>query len=166
MVNQKDFKLTVTQRKVARLRRLFRMALQTEQTQVQVRIHRQLRYALNDMGLIMQRSRTVTCSSFNLNAISDEQCLILFRFTKAEIPRIAHLVDWSSAVTSRNGYVCDPLTGTCILLRRLAFPSRWVDLEEMFGMHSSALSEVFYECAWSLYECMENYLLLFELTLL
>lgn len=54
-------------------------------------------------------------------------------------------------MTERNRYNCHPFVATCIFLRRLAYPCRWVDLASMFGMHSSQLSEVFYEVAWSLH---------------
>lgn len=162
MVNQKDFKLTVTKKKVTRLQRLFRMSLQLPLTSFQVRLYRKMRYALTDLGLITERSRQICTSLFNLNAISDELSLILFCFTKAEIPKVMNLVNWSAGVTSRNGYVCESMTATCVLLRRLTYPSRWVELEEMFGMHSSALSEVFYECAWSLYEGYESLLTTFR----
>eukprot|EP00171_Calliarthron_tuberculosum_P021462 IDg21462t1 len=53
------------------------------------------------------------------------------------------LVNWSSGVTTRNGYVCEPMTATCILLRRLCYPSRWSDVEELFRMHASALNSIY-----------------------
>lgn len=42
-------------------------------------------------------------------------------------------------------------TAVCIFLRRLARPSRFYDLETIFGMHQSALSEIFWDVAHSLY---------------
>ena len=42
-------------------------------------------------------------------------------------------------------HCCDSVTATFILLRRFAYPCRSKDLEIVFWMHSSALSEVFYE---------------------
>lgn len=57
----------------------------------------------------------------------------------------------TSGVTKRNGiYVT--LKNSCIVLRRLAYPSRWTEVEEMFVMRSYTLCEVFYECSWSLFE--------------
>ena len=44
-----------------------------------------------------------------------------------------------------NGYKCLPFTAWCILLRGLAYPCSWKGLEYVFGMRSSALSEVFWE---------------------
>jgi hypothetical protein len=60
---------------------------------------------------------------------------------------------WSPRVrTSRNRYRCDATTATCIVLRRLATPFRWEDVELEFGMRASALSEVF----WEAIECAKE----------
>jgi DDE superfamily endonuclease len=48
--------------------------------------------------------------------------------------------------TLRSGYVCDGLEAVCVVLRRLATPCRLSDIEHVFGRHSSALSEIFWEC--------------------
>jgi hypothetical protein len=37
----------------------------------------------------------------------------------------------------------DPVDATAIFLRRLATPSRWVDLQQEFGKNTAALSELF-----------------------
>ena len=115
-----------------------------------------MKSALNDLELIIARSKEISIATFNLNALSDEKCLSLFRFKKSKVPVIMNLMGWTTGVTSRNKYLCYSITATCILLRRLSYPCRWVDLEKFFGMHSSALSEVFYECAWQLYETRGN----------
>ena len=67
-----------------------------------------------------------------------------FRFRKHELLIIANLVNWSEGKTSRNRYKCDTISGTWIELRHLAAPSRWSDLNIMFGMHDSMLVELFY----------------------
>jgi hypothetical protein len=60
---------------------------------------------------------------------------------------------WSPRVrTSRNRYRCDATTATCIVLRRLATPFRWEDVELEFGIRVSALSEVF----WEAIECAKE----------
>jgi hypothetical protein len=43
----------------------------------------------------------------------------------------------------RRRYHIDPVEATAIFLRRLATPSRWVDLQPEFGKHTAALSELF-----------------------
>lgn len=40
---------------------------------------------------------------------------------------------------------CDPTTACSIVLRKIASPCRWKDVECNFGMWSSALNEVFWE---------------------
>lgn len=62
------------------------------------------------------------------------------------------LVNRNTGVTKQNGYVNYDVTAAFIFQRGLAHPCRWVQQEELFGIHSSARSEVFYECARSLYE--------------
>lgn len=52
---------------------------------------------------------------------------------------------WIQGKTKRNGYRCMPFTASCIVLRRLAYPCRWKDVECLFRMRSSALSDVFWE---------------------
>ena len=59
---------------------------------------------------------------------------------------------WMSGRTVRNTYACEPLTATCIVLRRLASPCRYRDIEQVFGMHTSKLSEVFWEVSICAYE--------------
>ena len=89
--------------------------------------------------------------SFNLNVFTEVECLCDFRFLRCEIPIILGLSCRVVSKTKRNGFVCDFETVTCIVLRRLSSPCRWADIEEKFGMHSGALSEVFCENIESLY---------------
>eukprot|EP00171_Calliarthron_tuberculosum_P001560 IDg1560t1 len=152
MVNQKQFKRKAMTKKLQRLRKLLLLAVASGNKCIQLRLYRKIRYVKTELGLIMTRTMLVVTSTFNLNAFSDEVCLREFRFRKQEVPIINNIVNWTTGVTKRNRYVCEQVTATCILLRRLAYPSRWTDLEPMFGMHSSALSEVFYECAWSMHD--------------
>ena len=45
---------------------------------------------------------------------------------------------------------------TCILLRRMASPFRWRDVEEMFGKSASHLSEIFWEMLEAFLETHEH----------
>jgi hypothetical protein len=47
--------------------------------------------------------------------------------------------------TSRNRYAVTPMLACCVVLRRLATPARWSDLEHLFGKHAPQLSEIFWE---------------------
>ena len=68
--------------------------------------------------------------------------------------RLVAVMGWPSSrtCTRRNRYSCNPLIATCVILRRLAAPARWSDLEELFGKHASQLSEIF----WEGLECLLN----------
>jgi hypothetical protein len=98
----------------------------------------------------LARTRIWT-SSFNINALSDLQCLQRYRFRRNDAGFIASLIPWENGLeaegkvrTSQKRYLADPLESTAIKLRRLATPSRWIDVQIEFGKHRSALSEIFY----------------------
>lgn len=83
----------------------------------------------------------------NFMCMADDQMLSKFRICREEIPHIVKAVTCNddSGRTSRNQYSKNPLLTTLIILRRLASPCRWIDLEILFGKHSSQLSEIFWE---------------------
>lgn len=151
MVNQKHFKMKKMNKQLLRLCKMLCVASRSSSLSVQLRILHKLRYVKSELGLLMCRSIEVSGSSFNLNIYTDEICLRDFRFRKHEVGTIMGIVNWNGA-TKRNRYACDEISATFLLLRRLYYPCRWTDLETTFGMHASALCEVFYECAWSLYD--------------
>ena len=69
----------------------------------------------------------------------------LFRFRKDEIGTVADTLGWKACRTMRNRYKCGVITASCIVLRRMASPCIWRDVEFLFGMHSSWKSWVFWE---------------------
>lgn len=79
--------------------------------------------------------------------MADDQLLLLFRVCRAELPLIVEAVGWHDELlrTKRNEYGTCPLLTTLIILRRLASPCRWADVEGIFGKHCSQLSEIFWE---------------------
>jgi hypothetical protein len=90
-------------------------------------------------------------SSFNINALSDEECLVKYRFTENDIGFISKLIPWDICLdhrgrmrTTRRRYRIHTVVATAILLRRLSTASRWVDVEGEFGKQSACLAEVFY----------------------
>jgi len=149
-MNQKNLKLGKVIARIRRLRILFMQALYSDSPSLKLLLVRRLQHAHRDIRLIRTRSIRVSFMIFNINRYSDENCFRDFRFTKTEIPMISDLIDWSG-VTQRNRYKCDPFIATCILLRRLAYPCRWADLELVFGLHASHMSEIFIEAACALY---------------
>ena len=107
---------------------------------------RQLRRRLQakwDLLKVRARSLLITSNRFNLNGFSNQESLRNFRFLPFEIPKIAKLMAYNQSRTTRNGYQSDPITTCCIVLRKLSCPTRWSDVEILFGMHASALSEIF-----------------------
>eukprot|EP00171_Calliarthron_tuberculosum_P001768 IDg1768t1 len=94
-------------------------------------------------------SRRISASqfTFNFNGLSNFDCLFLFRFEKDHIKNLLTLNGWPSSKTRtmRNRYACDAMLSTCVMLRRLASPCRWKELEILFGKHASQLSEIFWE---------------------
>lgn len=118
---------------------------------LQMRAWRKSRKARHDVRRIRLRSLQMKTHYFNLNAFSNEQALRDFRFRVCDIPTISDVTGWAGK-TKRNRYRCDPLTAFCIILRKLFSTCRWKDVEFMFGIRSSDLSEVFWEVVESLVE--------------
>jgi DDE superfamily endonuclease len=103
--------------------------------------------------LIMQASfrRRIMMSSFNINTLSDHECLSRFRFKRRDVGFISEIIGYEATghengrtKTARRRYRTDPVEATAIFLRRLGSPSRWVDLQLEFGKHIAALTEIFY----------------------
>jgi transposase len=98
---------------------------------------------------------TVRCriamSFFNINALSNEECLVKNLFIKIYIGFISKLIPVESFLdhcgrmrNTRRRYRIDIVEATAILLRRLSTVSRWVDVEGEFGKHSACLAEIVY----------------------
>jgi hypothetical protein len=76
----------------------------------------------------------VLSSTFNLNSLSDLQCLQRYCFTRS-VRLLADLIPWGKRLddegrmrTSQKRYLVDPVEATAIMLRRLATASLWVDV--------------------------------------
>jgi hypothetical protein len=90
-------------------------------------------------------------SLLNINALSDLQCLQRYRSRRNDVGFIAGLTPLENGLdsegkmkTSQKRYLVDPMESTAIMLRRLATPSRWIDVQIEFSKHRSALSKIFY----------------------
>jgi hypothetical protein len=99
---------------------------------------------LRDRDCQSLRTRHIANSIFNFNAYSEQSCLRYFRFCRKDVPRLEYAIRWNAGRTRLNRYRCEPLVAICILLRRLASPYRWSDLEIVFVKHASALSEIYW----------------------
>lgn len=122
------------------------MAIELELDPLVVRhFYRQLKKVKYDLHKMKARKRYISTTTFNLNIFSEEQSLKEFRFRTTEIGTVADLIGFTIGKTTRKNYFCNDITAACIVLRRLAAPCRWSDLEHMFGMRMYKLSEVFWE---------------------
>lgn len=98
-----------------------------------------------NVGPVCLRFLQISATTFNINSYSDEHSLSEFRFRSSEIGTVCSVFGWNGGSTARSVYVFDAITATCIVLKRLSFPTRWRDLEPVFCMRASALFEVFRE---------------------
>lgn len=105
------------------------------------------RRAPREVTLLLVRSRRVTAPQFNVNSFCSSEALALFRFLPSDIGRLADLLHVEDAVAMTK-YAVTPVECLCIVVRRLASPARWVDLEELFGRSSSALCTTFFFYNW------------------
>lgn len=150
-MRQKKFALNNVIARLNKAKRRFRLMIAEEaDDEVLLRCYLRVRAARVDVQKVCARSHNISMTVFNLNAYSEEECYRNFRFRAKDIGKIVQLCGWNSGKTKRCGYVVDPITATCLVLRKLSFPTRWKDIENMFGMHAPAMSEVFYEVNESL----------------
>jgi hypothetical protein len=91
------------------------------------------------------RSTQISTNVFNLNTWDDCSSLRDFRFLPSEIgSKISPFINFTRSHTRRNRYRVDPVFASCVVLRRLASHSRWMELRE-FYRHHLQLSEIFRE---------------------
>ena len=79
---------------------------------------------------------------FDLNQFDETECEEMFRFSKEDIPRLAEALSLRlpNKFTGYQGTTCDSIEGLCLLLRRLAYPCRHVDLIPLFGRAKQEIS--------------------------
>ena len=109
--------------------------------------------AKQDIRNISARALQTRSVCFNLNAYSEEQALQEFRFRKRDVGHVCNAIGWTGGRTNRSRYSCHSITACCILLRRLSSPSKWYDVELVFGIRYSHLSEIFWEVLEHFVEC-------------
>ena len=152
-MNQKQYRIQVLIKKHRFYRKMLYFSTKTRNREAQLTAVRKLRHLNHEIGLQTTRSVEISTNPFNINSLSDAECYRQFRFNTIDFEKVCTLFTWNGK-TSRNGYKCTTTTAACIVLRRLSYPCRWRDLEITFGMHESALSEVFHEC---LHTFVNNY---------
>ena len=73
--------------------------------------------------------------TFDLDDISNDDCVSEFRFQKNDIRRLVNVLQLPNEITCHfyNNLHVDSLEGLCIILKRLAYPCRYVDMIPRFG---------------------------------
>jgi hypothetical protein len=76
----------------------------------------------------------------DLDRLNETECLERFRFSKQDITRLARALRLPDKFTGYQGTAWNSIEGLCLLLRRLAYPCRYVDLIPLFGRSKAELS--------------------------
>ena len=71
---------------------------------------------------------------FNLNDKDESECKADFRFEKNDLNAVAEALQIPDIFKCKQGTVCDGMNGLCIVLKRLAYPTRYSDMIPTFGM--------------------------------
>ncbi|PXF47633.1 hypothetical protein BWQ96_02612 [Gracilariopsis chorda] len=146
MVRQTDYSIGAARIRVQSCVRHVFLANQLEEDPaLLLALWRRFKRAKSDLRNIRDRLHRIRNYTFNINALSEEQCLHDFRFRRNDIGRISRIIGWQLHHTSRNRYQCDAVTAACILFKRLSCTHTWYDMEPMFGMRYSHISEIFWD---------------------
>lgn len=140
-----DFKLGKLRRAERKWRRRVQQAILLDLDDSIVAYAQRIQHKYHqDARRLMFRSRLITSVQFNLNALSERECVENFRFKKRDVGRISEMVGWVG-VSERNQYRCDPVVATCFVLHKLGTTVRWADIELTYGKHRSQMSEIMWE---------------------
>ena len=141
-----DFTISKCQSPLFFKRRMLRLAVLCDLDDIIILYgYQQLQKIRSDIARISIRSLTISANYFNLNIFTEQESLSLFRLRTKEIVKVADVLGWRACNTTRNRSRCNIMNATCIVLRRIASPCRWVDMGFMFRMHASRLREVFWK---------------------
>ncbi|KAG8177066.1 hypothetical protein JTE90_015718 [Oedothorax gibbosus] len=81
-------------------------------------------------------------SRIDLNTFTDAEFHQKFRFKREIFEELCHGLRIPGQIQLRNRYSTTGIEGLATLLRRMAYPNRWCDLESLFGLSSSYLSAI------------------------
>ena len=70
---------------------------------------------------------------FDLENLTEDECLSEFRFKKADIPRLSRALRIPAVISCYQGTICDGTEGLCMLLKRLCYPCRYSDMVHLFA---------------------------------
>ena len=80
---------------------------------------------------------------FCLETMDASECLAEFRVKKDDIPALAIALRIPNQFVCHQGTICNGLEGLCLLLRRLIYPCRYVDLIKRFARPVPELCMIF-----------------------
>ena len=82
---------------------------------------------------------------FDLNTYSDDDVLTQFRFMKRDILHLQTALDFPNEITCHfyNDLTVNTTEALCVVLNRLAYPCRYVDMVPIFGRSIPQLSMIF-----------------------
>lgn len=86
--------------------------------------------------------KQITCR-FNMNSFTDAEFKAIFRFYKNDFNRLLNLLNLPQIIKLSNRIITNNMEMLLIVLRRLSYPNRLMDLESMFGRSSSEISRIF-----------------------
>ena len=91
----------------------------------------------------------------DIQSLTDEMSIHLFRFTYQQIQSVVISMHLTERITCRANtsqqFYWDTIEAFAIMLRRLAYPSRLIDLELLFGISYSTICTIFNEMIVLLY---------------
>lgn len=98
-------------------------------------LRRRRREGLEDEGAL---------NAFDLDQFSRKECRKFFLFRKADLRRLRVALGIPGMLQTSEEDKVPEIEGLRILLRRLAYPNRWMELWRLFGRSQGALSRIFY----------------------
>ena len=77
--------------------------------------------------------------NFDLASWNHEECIIELRFAMKDLQLLMNYLEIPEKIFCFQGTVRTEIEGLCILLKRLAYPCRYSDMESCFGRNTSSL---------------------------
>ena len=80
---------------------------------------------------------------FNFNNWDDAECRTELMFAKNDLDALLDSLQIPDQIAPQQGTVCNSIEGLCILLRRLSYPCRYIDMVPRFGRNPTELCLLF-----------------------
>ena len=80
---------------------------------------------------------------FDFQTWDEVECRTELRFDKNDLPLLMRYLQIPERIVCEQGTVCDGMESLCILLKRLAYPCRYIDMTRRFGRNPTELCLIF-----------------------